>query len=103
MGSRASKTIVLVNRHALVRADFSRANSLLGVWAKTGSESQEWLTELETALGLGPKLGKTVYILSSDLWTQTLSLTHDSANMSSQELASALSFEAEALSGLSAF
>jgi hypothetical protein len=101
--SRPATTILLLTRQVILRADFSRTNSLVGVWTQPRPDGQEWPILVEVALGLGPKPGKMVFVLSSDLWTQTLSLPHGSASMSPTELASALNFEAEALSGHSAF
>jgi len=59
---------------------------------------------VELAATVGPKLGRRVFVLSSSAWSQTVSLPSESIRgLSQDELAKMLNFEAESLSGLSAF
>ncbi len=104
MATRPTTTIVLLTRQMMVRADFTSANVLAGIWNQPRPDVQDWATLVEIALNLGPKPGKKVVILSSDFWTQTLMLPNiASTSMAPDELASALNFEAESFSGQSAF
>jgi hypothetical protein len=104
MASRPATTVLLITRNVIARADFARDHALVKLWSQARPDVQEWPMLVEIALGLGPRAGGKVFILSSDLWTQTLTLPNVStANMSQEELASALNFEAESLSGQSAF
>ncbi len=104
MATRAATTILLLTRRVIVRADFSWSNALLGIWSQARPNVQDWPMLVEIALGLGAKAGNKVFILSSDFWTQTLTLPNVSTTaMSPGELAAALNFEAESLSGQSAF
>ena len=104
MPIRAATTILLITRQDVVRADFTRSSQLLGMWDQARPDSPNLAGVVATALTMGPRPGKRVWVLTSDLWTQTLNLeTGKTRDMATEDLASALNFEAEALSGLSAF
>jgi hypothetical protein len=104
MATRPAMTILLLTRHMIARADFARDHTLRKLWSQPRPDVQEWPTLVEIALALGPKPGAKTYVLCSDLWTQTLSLPNIAKmGMAADELAGALNFEAESLSGQSAF
>jgi hypothetical protein len=103
MATRPTTTLLLLTRQVIVRADFSSTNQPLDVWSQPRPDVHEWPILAEIALALGPKPVRNVYVLSSDLWTQTLGLTNISTvSLSAEDLASALNFEAEQMSGQSA-
>jgi len=106
MSKSAAVTILLITREGLARADLSRSPrvSLQGVWKQPRPDLPDLASLVEAGLHLGPRPARKVWVLTTDLWTQTLELPlHKSADVSSAELARGLNFEAEALSGLSAF
>jgi hypothetical protein len=104
MATRPAATILLLTRHMIARADFARDQSLQRLWSQGRPDVQDWPALVEIALALGPKPGGRTYVLCSDLWTQTLALPNIAKmGMPADELAAALNFEAEALSGQSAF
>lgn len=104
MPRRPATTVLLLTRHLIVRADFASDHGLLELWSQPRPDVNEWPALVEIALGLGPKPGGKTYVLCSDLWTQTLGLANISTKkMAADELAAALNFEAETLSGQSAF
>jgi hypothetical protein len=77
---------------------------LLGLWTQPRPAGAELPLLVEMALATGGKPGSQVCVLSSDLWAQTLPLpVTKTVGMPLPEIAAALNFEAEALSGLSAF
>jgi hypothetical protein len=98
-------TVLLITQDQLVRADFSgKGGKSKGLWRRPRPMGEELPAVVDAALRLGKKKPKRVWILASELWTQVLSL-HASATqgINDAELSRALTFEAEALSGLSAF
>ena len=108
MASRPATTVLLLTRSAIVRADFGRGAQpkSLGLWTQPRPEVSDLPTLVEVALGLGPAPGKNVWILTTDVWTQALVLTGGQGlnnRLGDEELAAALNFEAESLSGQSAF
>lgn len=104
MPRRPATTVLLITRHLIARADFAPNQSLQELWTQPRPDVNEWPTLVEVALDLGPQPGRNTYVLCSDLWTQTLSLTNISTKkMADDEMAAALNFEAETLSGQSAF
>jgi hypothetical protein len=106
MKRRAATTIVLVTRQDLVRADFTSGPNpdLLELVVQPRPDLPDLAALVETALLLGPKPGRQVWVLSSDFWTQTLGLPAGrSAGLSDNDIANALNFEAEGYSGQAAF
>jgi hypothetical protein len=103
MPKSAAITILLITRDRLVRGDLARG-AVAGVWAQPRPDLPDLPSLAEAALRLGPRPARKVYVLTTDLWTQTLELPmHRSAGASAAELNKALNFEAEAISGQSAF
>src|SRR6266436_3172625 len=106
MSKSAAITILLITREGLVRGDLSGGPqvTLQGVWKQPRPDVPDLAALVEAALHLGPRPARKVLVLTSDLWTQTLELPlHKSADVNAGDLARALNFEAETLSGLSAF
>ena len=105
MARRATTTIVLITRQALVRTDFrgGRQPVLANLWQQPRPELDDPSVLVEAALALGPKVGRQVFVLSTDFWSQTLPLpTSRTRGLTEEEVAGALNFEAETLSGQSA-
>jgi cell division protein FtsB len=103
--ARNAVTIVLLTRNELVRADFRRSTrgGLSGFWRQPRPDGQDLASIVGGALGLDARFGRRVWLLCTDLWTQTLTLPAvKMAGLSAAEQASALNFEAESLSGQSA-
>lgn len=102
---RPFATILFLNRESIVRGDLPRrgADSLI-LWQESRPPVDDLALLIESALRLGGPPGKQVWILDSELWTQILPLPLTAIRQSSpSEIAQALKFEAEALSGISAF
>ena len=106
MLGRPATTILYIGPHHIARADFSRGSqpALLGIWQQGRPEGTDLALLAETALVLGPKVGRNVWVLCSDFWTQTAKMAARAvANLSEADLSQALGFEVEPLSGLNAF
>lgn len=105
MSQRPAVTLILVTRDEIIRADLTRSPwTMTGFWAEQRPDLPDLPSVVEVALLMGPRPGKQVWVLCTDLWTQRLELAaRKSAGMSEAELAGALNFEAESLSGLAAF
>jgi len=103
--SRNATTIILLTRNELVRADFSRGGrEVSGLWRQPRPDLPDLTSVVETALLQAPGVGRRVWVLSTDLWTQTLSLPGlKMAGLTAEQKASALNFEAEGMSGHPAF
>jgi hypothetical protein len=102
---RNAVTILLLTRNELVRADFARGGGrgLSGVWRQPRSDLPDPVSAVEAALLQAPGVGRRVWVLSTDLWTQTLSMPGvKMAGLSPEQQAGALAFEAEGLSGQAA-
>jgi hypothetical protein len=99
-------SIVLITRERLVRADFASGGSgqVKGLWQRLRPETDNPAELVDSALRLGRKRLGRVIVLSSDAWAQTLRMPADAARgLADEELARALGFEAEPLSGIAAF
>jgi len=106
MARRAATTIILITRQDLVRADFAAGSppAIVNLVVQPRPDLPDLGALVEAGLWLGPKPARQVWVLSSDLWTQSLVLPAGrTAGMSDSDLASALNFEAEGLSGQAAF
>ncbi|MBL8797619.1 MAG: hypothetical protein JNM56_27210 [Planctomycetia bacterium] len=106
MLGRPATTILYIGPHQIARADFTSGGSpkLLGLWQTTRPEGNDLTALAETALILGPKVGRNVWVLCSDFWTQTVKMAARAvATMSEADLTQALGFEVEPLSGVNAF
>ena len=100
----ASLTILLITPERVVRADFTGGSSPrpAGLWVEEAPPT-DLVSAVETALWLGPGKVKRVWVLSTDVWTQTLSLPQRAvAGLSVRQVARALAYEAEPVSGIAA-
>jgi Tfp pilus assembly protein PilN len=101
----ADTTLILITRERLVRADFTagRAPVLKDLQQRSRPETDDLALLVDAALRLSKKRARRVFVLSSDLWAQTLRIPADTLRgLAEQELARALCFEAEPLSGIAA-
>jgi len=101
-----SITLIVVTRDRLIRADFAspRAAEPKTLIVRERPHIDDPVALVETAIGFDRAKPGRVFVLSSDLWTHTLSL--NSANthgLTPEDLQQMLGFEAEPLSGASAF
>ena len=97
-------TILLITRDRLVRADFrsGREPRLLDLVQEFTPAVDDFPSLVEAALRLSKRRPGRVWVLSTEVWTQTLTLTAQSAaGLGPTELAKALAFEAEPFSGIS--
>jgi len=96
-------TFVLITRDELLRADLPRGSADGVRLAREVRPPVDDLSSLvEAALRLSPERPAAVWVLATDLWTQTLALTAGSvAGLEPERLARALGFEAEPYSGIS--
>src|SRR5437763_1046921 len=103
--ARNATTIILLTRNELVRADFARGGrTLSGLWRQPRPDLPDLTSVIESALLQAPGVGRRVWLLSTDLWTQTLTLPGlKMAGLNAEQQASALNFEAEGMSGQPAF
>ena len=104
--ARNATTIILLTRNELVRADFARTGrrGFTGLWRQPRPEMPDLASVVEAALLQSPGVGRRVWVLSTDLWTQTLTVPSlKMAGLTPEQQASALNFEAEGLSGQPAF
>ncbi len=89
-----------------MRADFGKGEPppLIGTWEKPRPAMEQLPGLVELALRLGPAPAHKVWILSSDLWVQTLAMARNAVEgVETEELRKALGFEVEPLSGMGAF
>lgn len=106
MFRRPATTLLLVTNQSIVRADFSGGAKpkLLESWEVPRPDLEDLPSFVEAALTLGGKLGKKVWVLATDFWTQTLAMQARAASkLTGQDLSRALGFEVETLSGIAAF
>lgn len=97
-------TILLITRDRLTRADFrsGRESRLLELTQDFAPPVADFPALVEAALRLSKRRPGRVWLLSTEVWTQTLALASESvAGLSQTELAKALAFEAEPFSGVS--
>lgn len=106
MPSRPSTTLLLITPQRLVRADFGRsaARGPVEMRGQARPAVQDLVGLVETAARLGGrKLGKRVFVLTSDVFMQAVELPEGTtAGIEPDELRRALAFEAEALSDINA-
>jgi len=101
-----SITLIVVTRDRLIRADFAsaRAAEPISVIARERPHIDDPATLVETAIGFDKRKPGRVFVLSSDVWTHTLPLASTNTHgLSAEDLQQMLNFEAEPLSGNSAF
>lgn len=103
--ARPFATFLFLQRDSILRADLaSRAANELVTWQESRPPVDDVSIVIESALRLGGTPAKQVWILDTELWTQILPLPLSAIRQSKpNEIAQALKFEAEALSGISAF
>jgi len=93
-------TLLLIDRDLLVRADFAGIEPA-GLWPQKRPAVDEFGLLVEAAVNLGPRPARKIWVLSSDLWTQTLSVPLVKVDrLTDSDLAQALAFEVEELSGV---
>lgn len=98
-------TLLLITRDRLVRADLAagRRSGVIDVREEPRPPVDDLPSLVEAALRLGTRRPGRVWVLSSDFWTQTLSLPVNTvAGLQVEEINRALGFEAEPFSGISA-
>jgi hypothetical protein len=102
--SRPSLTLLLLTPNRVFRADFTRPGPPAQVVNFERAPGPELLPAVEAAVYAGAKVGKVVYVLATDFWVQALAMpVSRTAGLPEAELAQALNYEAEVLSGLPAF
>ena len=105
MKSRGVNTLLLITHDRLVRADLrpGRAATVADLHEERRPAADDLPSLVEAALRLSRTRPGNVWILSSELWTQVLSLPSDSlSGLKAEEIGRALGFEAEPFSGISA-
>ena len=103
--ARGIHTLLLLTSARVVRADFGGAPGVVpaGLWTQAATADGGLLPLAAQALALGPACGRHVWILAEGIWTQKLSLSQQATDgLSTEELAKALSFEVEPISGIPA-
>lgn len=97
-------TLILITAGRCCRADVGARGEVSGVWSQARRGGLNLAESVRLALGLGsPVSGRGVLVLTTEVWTQTLSLHRGQiSGLSRAELEQALAFEAEPFSGLSA-
>jgi Tfp pilus assembly protein PilN len=96
-------TILLITRDELLRADVLRGSSaaLSLCRAARPAAVDDLATLVEAALRLSTARPGQVWVLSTEIWTQTIALAAQTvAGLEPQQLARALGFEAEPLSNI---
>lgn len=101
-----SITIIVVTRDRLIRADYAspRAAEPAVLVARERPHIDDTAVLVETALSFDRRKPGRVFVLSSDFWTHTIALASvNTYGLSPEDLQQMLNFEAEPLSGNSAF
>jgi hypothetical protein len=104
--SRDPVTILLVTPTRLVRADFEGKGGLLlrQIWEARAPSGETLPVLVEAAFMLGAPRKSSVYVLAAGLATQVLQVPAGKVSgLEGEELSNALSFEAEAISGINPF
>lgn len=103
---RDAVTMLLITPTRLIRADFEGKRELLlkQIWEARAPAGETLPVLVEAAFMLGAPKKVSVYVLASGLSTQMLQVPAGKvAGLEGDELANALSFEAEAISGINPF
>lgn len=95
-------TILLITSEVLIRADFKgRGTTPTKVWRQPAPATDSLVALTEAAWVLGPRRRTKIWVMSSTLWTDAVTLPDGAgAGLSDTELTQALRFEAESLSGI---
>jgi hypothetical protein len=103
MPRRPAFTVIYISHLRLVRADFSNgpAPELVDLIDQPRPDVDDAALLLEVALSQGRRPGKRVWVLAAELWSHTVRLGATGLTLKGDELAQALAFEAEPLSGIS--
>jgi len=106
--SRAQDTLLFITANRLIRADFAggpKSPVIDQIYEAGSPPSGAGLAVLaDAAFALGPSGKRNVYILTTSLVTQVVSVTRSKVTgLDGQELAGALGFEAETISGINPF
>jgi hypothetical protein len=112
MAKRPSYTLILIKSDMLARADFGPFDSAqdrpapefvpLEFWEQPQPANVRLYHSLEVALGMGGKCGQIVWVVGEAFWTQTLSLPVNAlAGLTKDQIAKAIGYDVEALTGLS--
>lgn len=100
---RQSTTILLLTADGIIRADLA-GGRVAALWQQPRPAVDDLPMLVDSALRLGGKGRRRVWVLTTDLWSQTLPVEAGATRgMLSDELARSLAFEVEPLSGISAF
>jgi hypothetical protein len=103
MARRSAMTILLITAERIMRADLS-GGRVTGLWQQARPAIDDIPLLVDTALRLGGRRRRRVWVLTTDLWTQVVPIqVAVTRGTSTGELARALAFEVEPLSGMSAF
>jgi Tfp pilus assembly protein PilN len=105
MRPRNLNTLLLITHDRLVRADLrpGRTAGVADLHEERRPAADDLPSLVEAALRLSRARPGNVWILSSELWTQVLSLPAESlAGLKPEEVSRALGFEAEPFSGINA-
>ena len=103
MFSRPDISILLVSDTIVLRADFvgTRKPRLANTWQRDVDVEASLPIAVDIALGFEPRIGRTVLVLATSVWTQLVSVPKMSiTGMALDELRQALKFEVETLSGI---
>lgn len=101
--TRPAASLIGITSRALLRVDRGRDGGV-SASEQVRPEVDDLAVLVDAALRLGSRPARDVWVLSSDLWTQSVALPAASTlTATPAELAQALRHESEPLSGLSAF
>lgn len=105
MALRDALTIVYIDRFRLVRADFARRGDRpTQTWIVDRPDVNALSMLTEFALQVGPRPGRKILVLSTDIWAQVVLLDASATAMvEAKDMNRILAFEIEPLSNLSAF
>jgi hypothetical protein len=105
MSPRSEPTILLVQREFIARADFTRGAGTSGVTVSRAARpaSDDLAGHVESALALAGRPKGPVWLLTDDVFSQTVSLSaRQMKHLDDDEVAQALAYEAQLLSGIEA-
>lgn len=103
MATRTSNTILLITRDRLARADFDKHGALAGLHEQPAPAVEDLPSLVEAAVRLSSVRPGRVWVLTTEIWAQTLTLPEETvSNLSPEDLGRAVAFEAEPLSGVTA-
>jgi len=95
-------TLLLITSTRCCRADVGARGEVTALWSQPRRAGLSLAESARFALGLGVSTGRQVLVLTTEVWTQTLSLHRGQVSgLARAELEQALAFEAEPFSGLS--